>query len=100
MLDQCGEGRSEPALVRLAQRGERAAAAFDEERRLPAEKDHLCAGDSGGPRAGSPRPRERGPVGLCGIGGCEHERVGLLAFSGPKLAEPLDRSPERELRSA
>ena len=31
------------------------------------------------------------------IGGCEHERLRLVAVLGSQLAQPLDRSAEREL---
>src|SRR5439155_25386762 len=46
------------------------------------------------------RPRQRGSVRLCGVGGSQHERLGFLSLAGTELAQALDRAAERELRSA
>ena len=82
VLDERRERRAEPVLLRLAQRHERAAAALDEERRLAAEQHDVRARDPGGTGARPLRPRQRRAVGLRGIGGGEHERLGLLAVGG------------------
>ena len=100
MLDQGRERRPEPALFGIAKRDERAAAALDEQRRFAAEQHDPCARDPGGPRSRPLRPRQRRAVRLCGIGGGEHERVGLVAFPRPQLAQPLDRAAKRKLRAA
>ena len=97
MLDQGGEGGPEPALFRVAKRDERAAAALDEERGLTAEQDDFRTRDPGGPRPRPFRPRQRRAVRLCGIGGGEHEHVGLVALARTQFAEPLDRAAEGEL---
>ena len=91
---------SQPALLRLAQRDERAAAALDEERRLAAEQDDVRPGHPGCSGSGPLRPRQRGAVGLGRVGGREHERLRLLAVLRPQLAQALDRAAERELRAA
>src|SRR5581483_11514940 len=93
------ERRAKPRLLRLAQRDERAAAALDVERSLAAEEHDPGAGDAGRARPGAPRPRERGAVGLSRIGRGEDARLLLLAGVA-RLAQALDRSPERELRAA
>ena len=98
VLDQRGDRRTQPFLVRLAQRHERPAAALDEERGLAAEQHDLRPGHAGGARAGSLRPRQRRAVGLRRIGGGEHERLRVVL--GPELAQPLDRSGKRELGAA
>ena len=48
--DERRERDAKPVLLRLAERHERATAALDEEHRLAAEQDDLCAGDPGGAR--------------------------------------------------
>ena len=93
------EGGSEPALVRITQRDERAAAALDEERGLAAEQDDVRTGDPGRRAPAALRPRQRRSVGLRGIGGGEHERVRLVALARTQFAQPLDRAAERELRA-
>ena len=100
MRDERGERRPQPGLLRLAERDDRAAAALDEQRRLAAEEDDLCAGDTGSSAARPLRPRQLGAVGLGRIGGGDHERLGLLAFPRPELAQPLDRAAEGELGAA
>ena len=98
--DERLERRSQPRLVGLAQRHERAAAALDEERGLAAEQDDVRAGDAGRARSGALRPRQRRAVGLGRVGGGEHERLLVVALAAAQLAEPLDRAGERELRPA
>ena len=57
--DERVERRTEPRLVGIAQRHERAPAALDVEHRLAAERDDVGAGDARGARAGALRPRQR-----------------------------------------
>src|SRR6266550_3539227 len=97
VLDQSGERGPEPTLFRVPQRDQRAAAALDEERGLTAEEDDFRTRDPGCPRPRPFRPRQGRAVRLCGVGGGEHERVGLVALARPQLAEPLDRAAEGEL---
>src|SRR5438067_13880688 len=51
VVDERGGGYAEPFFLGIAQRHERAAAALDEQRRLPAEEHHARARDPRGPRA-------------------------------------------------
>jgi hypothetical protein len=99
-LDQCREGGPKPALVRVAQREERAAATLDEKDCLASEEDDLGARDPGRTAGGALRPRQGRAVRLGRIGGGEHERLRLLAFLRPQLPEPLDGATEGELRTA
>src|SRR4051794_5901602 len=101
--DMRNEGRerdAQPLLLGLAQRDERAAAALDEEGRLAAEQHDVGARDARGAGAAAPRPRQRGSVRLCGVGGGEDERLRLLPVLRPELAQTLDGAAERELRTA
>src|SRR5207253_5330962 len=85
---------------RLAQRDERAAASLDEERRLAAEQHDLSARDARGPRTRALRPRQHRAVRLRRIGCRQHERLRLVTVLRAELAQPLDRTAERELRAA
>src|SRR6266545_1757019 len=82
-------------------------AGFEQERHqlrlargLAAEEDDLGTGDAGRAAPSKLGPRQPGAVGLRRVGRSDHERLGLLALLGPKLAEPLDGAAERELRAA
>ena len=86
--------------VRVAKRDERTSATLHEERRLAAQEDDVSARHPCGARPRPLRPRKRGAVRLGRVGRCEHERLRLLRVTGAKLAESLDRTPERELRTA
>src|SRR4029077_10743457 len=97
VLDQAGQSGPEPALVGIAERDKRAAAALDEEGRLAAQKDDLGAGDSSCSRAGPLRPRKRRAIRVRPIGRGPHEHLRVLAFPRSQLTEPLDRAAEREL---
>ena len=98
MGNQLGERNAQPLVFRFAERDERATAAFDVQCRLTAEEDDLRARDARGPRPRPLRPREHGAVRLGRIGGRKDERVRLLLRT--QLAQPLDRTWERELRTA
>ena len=98
--DERLERRAEPALLGIAQRDERAAAALDEEDGLSPEQDDVRARDPGGARAGPAGPGQRGAVRLRRIGGREDERLRSSSSPAAQLAQPLDGAPERELRAA
>src|SRR6184192_583952 len=100
VLDERGECRSQPLLIRLAERDERTAAALDEERSLAAQQDDVRAGDARRAGAAAPGPGKRSTVRLRWIGGGEDERLRLLALLRTQLAQTLDRAGERELRAA
>ena len=100
VVDERGERRTQPGLVRLAQRHERAPAALDEQRCLSAEQDDVRARDARRARARALRPRNRGSVRLRRIGRGEHERLRLVALARAQLAQALDRAGQRELRAA
>src|SRR5437763_9248554 len=98
--DQGEEGRLQPAFVRVAERDQRAPPALDEQGGLAAQPDDPGAGDAGGSRPRSLRPRQGGPVGLCRVGSRENEHVRLVAFARSELAQPFDCTAECELRAA
>ena len=99
--DECCERRPEPLGIGVAQRHERAAAALDEESRIPVEQHDPRTGDTGGTSTGAARPRQGSSIGLRRIGRGEHERLGLVAAPRrPELTKPLDRTWQRELRTA
>src|SRR5439155_9543832 len=100
VVDQRGESFAEPAILRIAQRDERAAAALDEQRRLAAQQDDACARDSGCPRTVALRPGQGGAVGLGGVGRGQDQRLRRLAVPQTELAQPFDGAAERELRPA
>src|SRR5438094_6785133 len=100
VVDQRGESVAEPAILRIAQRDERAAAALDEQRRLAAEEHHARARDPRGPRARTLGPRKRCAVRLRRVGRGKYQRLRLLAVSLTELAQPFDGAAERELRPA
>ena len=91
---------AQPFLVGLAKRDKRAAAALDEEHGLAAKQDDVRTGDTRGATVRALRPRDCSAVRLRRVGGCEHERLRLVAVARTKLAQPLDRAAERELRAA
>ena len=64
VVDEGRERESQPLLVRLSERDDRAAAPLDEERGLAAEEHDVGAGDAGGPTARPLRPRQRRSVRL------------------------------------
>ena len=94
-----GKRGPKPRVVRVAQRHERAAAPFDEQRRLAVEQHHVRTGNPRGPRARTLRPRKNGAVRLGRVGGREHAGDGLLGTVA-QLAQTLDRAAEGELRAA
>src|SRR5205823_729116 len=94
------EGRLQPAFVRVAERDQRAPPALDEQGGLAAEQNDPGAGDAGGSRPRSLRPRQRGPVGLCRVSSRENEHVRLIAFARSELAQPFDCAAECELGAA
>src|SRR5438874_3013318 len=98
--DQGEERRLGPALVGVAERDQRAPPALDEQGGLAAEQDDPGAGDAGGSRPRSLRPRQGGPVGLCRVGSRENEHVRLIAFARSELAQPFDCAAECELGAA
>src|SRR6266508_5964402 len=100
MLDESGERRAQPRLVRLAQRHERAAAALDEQCRFTAEQHHVRACNARGARAGALRPRQCRAVRLRRIRGGQHERLRLVSLARTQLAQALDRAGRRKLRAA
>src|SRR5207247_9323896 len=51
-------------------------------------------------RSRTPRPRQGRTVGLRGIGGGEHEALGLLVLDRTQLPQSLDGARERELCAA
>ena len=101
--DERGERGTQPLGIGLAQRNERAAAALDEQHRLAVEQHDPRTGHPRSARTGSTRPRDRRAVRLGRIGGGEHEHVALVDRARrvrAKLAQPLDRTGQRELRTA
>ena len=94
--DERSEGRPKPIGIRLAQRNERATSALDEQRRLAVEEHDPRAGDASRARTGATRPRQGGSIGLRRVGRSQNERQGLIGV----LAQALDRSRQRELRSS
>ena len=104
VVDERGERGTEPRLVGVAQRHERAAATLDEQRRLTAEQHDLRARHACRAGARALGPRQHGTVRLRRVGGREHERprraVAALPAAGAFLAQALDRARQRELRAA
>ncbi len=92
--------RRSHVLLGISERQQRLAAAFYEERRLSAEQHDRGAGHAGGATRRPLRPGESGAVRLSRVGGREHERLRLFALARPQLAQPLDRTAERELGAA
>src|SRR5207248_3781582 len=66
---------------------------------LALEEHHVRPWHACGTSPGTPRPRQRGTVGLRRIRGGDHERT-LVAGRLTELAQPLDGAAERELRTA
>ena len=85
----------EPAVLGLAERQERPAAALDEERGLAVEDDDVRPGNPRGARGRPLRPRERGPVRMHGVCCGEDER----AAGAAPVAQALDRAGQGELRA-
>src|SRR5207244_8714021 len=100
VLDERGQRRAQPSIVRLAQRDERATAPFDEERGFTSEQDNVRAGNARSAGAGTLRPRHRCAVRLRRIRGRENQRLGLLAVLAAQLTQALDCARQRELPAA
>ena len=90
--------RLEPRRLGITERHERATTPLDEEHCFTAEEDDLRSGDPCGAGAGAARPRQRRPVRLGRIRGCQDQ--GRVIIEAPKLAESLNSSRKCELRTS
>src|SRR3954451_19220949 len=92
------EGRTQPLLVGLAQRHERAASTLHVERGDTAEEDNVSTRNASRPRTCTAWPRKCGTVRLGGVRSGEHQ--GVVAGAAAELAQPFHRACESELGAA